>query len=482
MTKSEPILSLRTWIDDIDGAGEMAHIRGAHWDKEIGAIAELSYQAPHTKAILFDDIVGYAPGQRVLTGSTGSPQRLGRTLRLGDNLTNAELVAQLRGRTAQWAAAAHDFPVIEVDDAPVLENTLTGDDINLLNFPVPRWHERDGGRFIGTGCFVTTTDPETGAENGGCYRMEVQDDGRSASISAVPGKHGAQNIAKWFELHGKAPVTVSFGHDPVLLITGGTEVPAGIPELEYAGAIVGQRVPVIRGHESGLSIPAGSEIAIEGWLTPDRLRDEGPFGEWTGYYSGKRRPVLAMDITKLHFRDNPIQLGAPPGKPPHDYSYMRTIMKSAMILDDLVATGVGGITDAWAHESGGGRLLVAVSISQKYAGHARQVAHLTAQLPTAAYMNRYVIVVDDDINPASLDEVIWAMCTRTDPSQDIDILRRTWGSKLDPMLADGATPHNSRAIIDACIPYERRSTFPLVAQSDPAYLRVIAERWGGQLK
>ena len=235
--------------------------------------------------------------------------------------------------------------------------------------------------------------------------------------------------------------------------------------------------PVVEGQDTGLPIPAGSELAIEGWLTPENVRDEGPFGEWTGYYSATPRPIVAMDITRLYQREDPIMLGAPPGKPPHDYSYMRTIMKSAMIEDALVGAGVRGVQKVWAHEAGGGRLLVAVSISQKYAGHARQVAHLTAQAPTAAYMNRYVIVVDEDIDVASLDEVVWAMCTRTDPGQDIDILRRTWGSKLDPMLADGETPHNSRAVVDACIPYERLSTFPKVSESDPAYLATVAQDW-----
>ena len=477
----EPTLSLRTWIDEVDATGELCHLRGAHWELELGAIAELSYRAPQPKAILFDRIGDYREGLRILTGSTGSASRLGHTLRLGAGLDDAALVSALRGKPSQWAAAAADFPVLTVESAPILESVVEGDDINLLDFPVPLWHEHDGGRFVGTGCFVVTTDPETGQVNGGCYRMEVQDDGRSVTISAVPGKHGAQNIARWFELHGRAPVTVSFGHDPVLLITGGTEVPSGISELDYAGAIIGERVEVVNGLDTGLPIPAGSELAIEGWLTPENLRDEGPFGEWTGYYSGSRRPVLAMEITKLYHRSDPIMLGAPPGKPPHDYSYMRTIMKSAMIEDDLIAAGVRGVTKAWAHEAGGGRLLVAVSIEQKYAGHARQVAHLTAQLPTAAYMNRYVIVVDDDIDVASLDEVVWAMCTRSDPGQDIDVLRRTWGSKLDPMLEEGATPHNSRAVIDACIPFERRSTFPKVSQSDPEYLATISQKWSSAL-
>ncbi len=480
-SRDEPVLSLRAWLQAIEELGELTHVRGAHWDKELGAIAELSYRRPESKALLFDDIVGYARGQRVLTGTTGSARRLGHTLRVGDDLDDAGLVEVLRGKPTEWAERAADFPVAAVDDAPLLENEVKGEDVDLTAFPVPLWHAEDGGRFVGTGCFVVTSDPDSGQVNGGCYRMQIQDDGRTASISAVPGKHGAQNIARWFEQHGRAPVTVSFGHDPLLLVTGGTEVPAGISELDFAGAIAAQRVPVLLGPDTRLPIPAGSEIAVEGWLRPDLTRDEGPFGEWTGYYSSSPRPVLTMEVGRLFHRDDPIQLGAPPGKPPHDYSYMRTVLKSAMITDELKRSGVPGIRGAWAHEAGGGRLFIAVSLEQRYAGHARQVAHLTAHGAAAAYMNRYVVVVDDDVDPASLEEVVWAVSTRSDPGQDIEVLRRTWGSKLDPMLEEGAPPHNSRAIIDACRPFERRTTFPRVSQSEPGYLATVAERWAHAL-
>ena len=472
----EPLLSLRAFIAKVASFGELREVRGAHWDLELGAIAELSYRARRPRALLFSDITGY-PSGRVLTGSTGSARRLGHTLNLGDEHTDATLVEALRGKPSQWSAAARDYPIEVVDDAPLLANEVPGDKVDLLSFPVPRWHGEDGGRFIGTGCLVVTSDPDTGVHNGGCYRMEVQDNGRSVTIAAVPGKHGAQHVQAWFAKEGRAPVTVSFGHHPLLLALGGTEVPRGVSELEYAGAVLGRRVPVVIGPDTGLPIPAGSEVAIEGWLRPDYKLEEGPFGEWTGYYSGSRRPDLAVDITRLYHRDNPILLGAPPGRPPHDYSYMRTVMKSAMIHDELVATGVAGIKGAWAHEAGGGRLFVAVALEQRYAGHARQVGYLAAQLPAAAYMNRYVVVVDHDIDPSDLDQVIWAMSTRTDPATDIEILHRSWGSKLDPMLPPGAPLFNSRAIIDATRPWERLATFPKVAESDPGFLREIHDRW-----
>jgi 3-polyprenyl-4-hydroxybenzoate decarboxylase len=90
--------------------------------------------------------------------------------------------------------------------------------------------------------------------------------------------------------------------------------------------------------------------------------------------------------------------------------------------------------------------------------------------------------VDDDIDVADLGEVVWAMSTRTDPAVDIDVIQRTWGSKLDPMLTSDAPPYNSRAIIDACRPYERKDSFPRVAQSNPAYLRDVMARWGSVIE
>ena len=481
MTADEPLLSLRTYIEDIEKLGELRHVRGAHWDLELGAIAELSYRTPQSPALLFDELEGYDAGMRVLTGSTASSHRLGRTLRLGADLDDKGLVDALRGKPSAWEIGAQEHQARVVDDAPFMQNEATGDEIDLLRFPVPRWHKEDGGRFVGTGCFVVTSDPDSGAVNGGCYRMQVQDEGRSTTISAVPGKHGALNIDRWFAKEGRAPVIVSFGHDPLLLVLGGTEVPAGISEIDYAGAVLGEPVPVVLGPETNLPIPAAAEIVIEGWLTPEDTRVEGPFGEWTGYYAGSPRPMPNLQIARMWWRNDPIQLGAPPGKPPHDYSYMRTVFKSALIEDQMVSLGVPGIRSAWAHEAGGGRLFIAVSIEQQYAGHARQVGHLATTVPAAAYMNRYVVVVDEDVDASSLDEVVWAMSTRSDPGQDIEVLRRGWASKLDPMLVPDAPSHNSRAVIDACIPWERRTTFAKVAQSDPEHLAEVAAKWSSVL-
>lgn len=477
MASLDDINDLRGWLALAEKLGEVRTITGAHWDKEIGAASEVNYKRPSPPALLFDDIVGYSTGQRVITASMANARRLGMTLRLGTDLDDRSLVDALRTGPGQWVANAADFPVRVVESGPVKENVLAAGEANLLDFPVPRWHEGDGGRYIGTGCAVFTTDPLTGVLNAGAYRMQVQNDGRAASINIEAGKHGAAHVREWFKREGRAPVTVSLGHDPLLLVVAGTEVPTGVSELEYAGAVLGRRIEVIEGEVTGLPIPATSEFAVEGWLYPDRKEPEGPFGEWTGYYSGGTESVLTMDIERVYHRDNPIQLGAPPGKPPHDYSYMRSVMKSAMIQDALVRAGLPGVEGVWAHEAGGGRQLLAVAVHQQYAGHARQAGILTSQLPAAAYMNKFVVVVDADVDPRSLNDVVWAMCTRTDPAADIETMRQTWGSRVDPLREQGVPPFNTRAVIDACRPYTRLSTFPKVAEASRELIDQVVGRW-----
>ncbi len=123
-------------------------------------------------------------------------------------------------------------------------------------------------------------------------------------------------------------------------------------------------------------------------------------------------------------------------------------------------------------------MLVIVAIKQRYPGHARQTGFIASQCREAAYMGKYTIVVDEDIDVTNLEEVLWAVCTRTDPATSIDFIRRAWASKAEPMLRRGQPTFNSRAVIDACRPFEWIDEFPKVAQADPAYLRELEHKWG----
>jgi 4-hydroxy-3-polyprenylbenzoate decarboxylase len=447
----------RAWLGEAEQAAELQDVRGASWDLEIGALSQVNYRRSTPKALLFDSIPGYADGLRVLSGSVSNPRLLGSVLGLGWDHTDESLMDALATGPGEWINRAPEFAAVEVDDGPLLSTVVSKPNIDLLAFPVPRWHEGDGGL--------------------GAYRMQVQDEGQTASVNIEAGKHGAQHLRRWFAAEGRAPIAVSLGQHPAYLVAAGVEVPADISEYSYVGAMLGAPVHTVAGQVTGLPLPYDAEIALEGWVTPGDVRPEGPFGEWTGYYSGSKDPILTIDVERVYYRPDPILLGAPPGKPPHDYSYMRTVMKSALITDALRRTGLPGLRGVWAHEVGGGRSLLIVSIEQRYPGHARQAAYLAAQLPNAAYMNRFTIVVDSDVNPRDLGEVMWAACGRCDPQTDIEIMKRTWGSRVDPLTLPGALAFNSRAVIDACRPYERLNDFPMVAESSAELVAAVRRRW-----
>jgi 4-hydroxy-3-polyprenylbenzoate decarboxylase len=470
------VCDLREWLHAVQAHDQLKTVEGADWNLEIGVISELNYRRKGHAALLFDRIAGYPPGFRVLTGSTGTPQRLGITFNMGPLESDAEAVAAFRGQPLRWESLAPQYDPVVVSTGPVLENSWRGRDVDLWKLPAPLWHEEDGGRYLGTGCACITRDPDTGWTNLGAYRGMVVDKDKM-TVQIVPGKHGAIHLQKWFEREGRAPMAVSLGHHPLLTCLSGLEVPTNVSEYNYGGAILGAPIEVVKGPVTGLLIPAQAEIVLEGFLQPDRVASEGPYGEWTGYYSEGDATCVYVDVQAVHFRTDPTIVGSPPGRPPHDYSYMRTVLKSAMIFDALVKSGAAEIKGVWAPECAGGRLLVNVAIRQRYCGHAKQVGLLATSLQAAAYMNRYVIVVDDDVDVTSLEDVIWAVSTRTDPSQDISILDNMWGSVRDPVLRDHDRPYMSRAVIDACIPYEQQKSFPKVAVSRPELAMEIARRW-----
>jgi 4-hydroxy-3-polyprenylbenzoate decarboxylase len=259
-------------------------------------------------------------------------------------------------------------------------------------------------------------------------------------------------------------------------------VPYGSSEYDVAGWIRGKSTPVIVSDLTGLPIPSTGEIVIEGFMHPNDDRDEGPFGEWTGYYAGGRKPAPQITIERIRYRTNPILLGVLTGRPPTDDTYYRGVLRSAMIWDQLEASGIPGITGVWVHEASGGRLWVTVSVKQMYAGHSTQVAHVASQCHAGAYANRFVVVVDDDIDVTDTSDVIWAMCTRMDASEDVTTIVNAWSTGLDPMAYQrGDAWFNSRLIIDASRPWNRRETFPTVVAPSRDYRAMIVDKWASEL-
>ena len=136
----------------------------------------------------------------------------------------------------------------------------------------------------------------------------------------------------------------------------------------------------------------------------------------------------------------------------------------------------------WAHEAGGSRFMLTISIKQLYGGHAKQAGMVAAHCHAGAYCNRWTIVVDEDIDPTNFNDVIWAMCTRCDPREQVDVIHGGWSSALDPMCYDGDTDRrNSRVVIDACIPFRRKKTFPVIARSSKALDDRLKAKWAADL-
>ncbi|MBI4293611.1 MAG: UbiD family decarboxylase, partial [Betaproteobacteria bacterium] len=191
---------LRQWLDQVEAIGELARPLGADWNLEIGGVSELDYKK-RGPALLFDKIKGHAAGFRVLTSSTNSARRLGLTLRMGADHTDASLVSDLRGAPSRWEEASKNFAPVFVESGPVFENVMEGDAVDLLKFPTPFWHAADGGRYIGTGVAVATIDPEEGWVNLGAYRSMLMDKNH-VTLSIVQGKHGHIHNQKWMEREG----------------------------------------------------------------------------------------------------------------------------------------------------------------------------------------------------------------------------------------------------------------------------------------
>ncbi len=473
-----PYTDFRDWIDQVRAMGELKEFRGAQWDLELGTICDLiSVNNKVKPAVLFDEVPGYPAGYRVLVNPVNSLQRAALTVGMPLDITELGFIQEWRRRTK----TAQLIPPMIVSSSPLLENVHTGDDIDVLEFPVPRYHELDGGRYIGTASITITQDPDTGWINIGTYRVEVHNK-NTLAFYVSPGKHGRVIREKYHAMGKPCPVAVAMGVDPVLYLAGFVDLPDGQCEYDYIGGLAGKPVEVLRGPATGLPIPASAEVVIEGESYPEDREVEGPFGEWTGYYASASRQEPTIRVTSVLHRNNPILSGNPPTRPPvSGHTMFPSLLQSVMIWEALEAAGVPDVVSVRSHEMGGYSFLCIVSIKQRYPGHARQAAAIASQCRAGAYMGRYVIVVDEDIDPYNTDDVLWAMATRSDPDQDIDILRRCWSGPLDPAIAVGKKGFNSRALIDACRPYEWKDQFPKVSDPSPELAKKIVDKWGKAL-
>jgi UbiD family decarboxylase len=489
--EAQPVYrDLRDWLEKLEQLGELKILRGAHWDLEMAGLAELVAREARgsAPALLFDEIVGFPRGHRTLFGQLDSVRRMAVTLGLSlDRPDKMSCVRACRDKLRMLKPLAPKF----IRSGEITENVAEGDKIDLFQFPLPRHHEQDGGRYFGTGHCVITQDPDTGWVNLGTYRCMVFGQ-NSVGLHMSPGRHGRTMRDKYFERSQPFKVAIAVGADPALFLAGTMAVSAGVSEYEFAGGLKGSPIEVVEAPYTKLPIPAHAEIVIEGECVPGETQPEGPFGEWAGYYANcglTPVPEPVVRVKTLLHRNDPILTCSQPARPP-GYNFAFCIFRSAMIWDEIEKAGVPDVRGVWCHEAGGSRLFNVISIKQRYPGHARQAGMLASQCASGVYIGRYTIVVDDDIDASDLGDVIWAIATRADPQSAIEIVRRGRSSSADPAVSpdlkgSGSNPaavFTSKAVIDACWPYEWKDrAYPVVEISAELRAQLLA-KWAAGLK
>jgi UbiD family decarboxylase len=471
-----PYQDLREFITQIDALKALRRIEGADPHHEIGAITEVAAGQAECPALLFDHIKGYPAGYRVLTNAVTNPQRAALALGIDPTLRPLDALKAWMGKRQ---ALAPQKPVA-VANPPFMENSVRGGDVDVTRFPAPVWHKQDGGPYIGSGSLVIMRDPEGGWINASIYRVQVHGPNRVSIQFDHGGRHGAIIARKYWDSGKTCPVAVVNGEDPALFISGFEYLPAGVSEFDFAGAIKGSPVEIHPGPITGLPIPARAEIILEGHLLPISEASvlEGPFGEFTGYFAADKRPCPVMEIAAIHHRSDPILLGSPPMKPPRFHFGLP--FRAAGMWSNLEAAGVTDIVGVWQHVS---QLMTVVALKQRYDGHAKRAGLIAA---AHSYMGRLVVVVDDDVDPSNLADVMWAVTTRCEPSEQIDIIKNGWSSALDPRIPAeakerGITSH-SKLIIEAVKPFAWIDKFPKLSALSHEDARAIEEKWGAALK
>jgi len=299
------------------------------------------------------------------------------------------------------------------------------------------------------------------------------------------GKHGRMAMDKYHSKGKNCPVAISIGHEPSVFFVAQSPLAPDIEEFSYAGWLRGEPLEVIRSDYNGLLIPAHSEIVLEGEIAPldaSHPLKEGPFGEWPGYYADTTvGEVPLMRVHRVLYRKDPIILGVPPMRPPTPYPFA-VPFGSAALWDQMEKAGIPEIKGVWGFVSSGqSGLFTAVAIKQRYAGHSKQAGVSAVTCRAGAYGGKFVVVVDDDIDITDAREVLWAMATRCNVKEDVQIIKDIWTTPADPVIPPQERSKRNyisdRIVIDACRPYQWRDEFPLVNVFEKREKDEVLKKW-----
>ena len=474
----EAALDLRAFTERLEQAGKLKEIRGAHWNLEIGALTEIAAESGEGSALLFDAIPDHPEGYRVLSNVLRSPESDALALGMPPDVRGRDVVRAVKGRLQNLKP----IPPTEIGESPLLENVAFDSDVNVLKFPTPKWHADDGGRYIGTFTATVCRDPDTGYVNVGTYRVQVHDE-NTAGVWMIPGKHGDLITRKYWARGESCPVAVVCGLPPGMMTASAVGIPWNMSEYDFLGGLLETPVPVIKGQKTGLPIPAFADIVLEGHIPPpeQETHEEGPFGEWPGYYASGSRQAPVVKVEAVYHRDDPIITGDPPlrtflNSETHKY------IRSANIWSSLERAGIPEVQGVWFPRQG--RFVVTVAIKQRYSGHAKQAGYGVLATRDGGRDVRMVVVVDEDVDITNMGEVLWAMSTRWDPRTDseiLDVAASILNPRLSPEDKHRRELTTSCMVVDACRPYSWKDDFPKISTVSDEYKAQVRKKWADRL-
>ncbi|BBX34175.1 UbiD family decarboxylase [Mycolicibacterium mageritense DSM 44476 = CIP 104973] len=325
------------------------------------------------------------------------------------------------------------IPPVSVDDGPVHENVILGDDIDLSMLPVPKYSPDDGGRYITPG-FVVSHDPETGVPDIGHYRCEIIDN-KTMTLMAIPNHRFAKNQAKARRMgHKTFRASLVIGVDPMIAYSCPVQVPEDTNDWEVVGGMRGAAVELVKCRTNDVSVPAHAEFVIEFEVDFTQTVTEGPLGEYTGYYTpASPKPVVRP--TAVTHRNGAYFQALLTGRPTTENHILKQLSFEASFFD-MMRQQFPTIEKVAIPASGGVYFRVVIAMRPRFAGEARSVilAAMGSNLRP-----KQVVVVDPDIDVHDSEQVEWAMAFRTQPARDVIIVDSLPGGPLDP-TADESLP------------------------------------------
>ncbi|KAA6223186.1 UbiD family decarboxylase [Streptomyces albofaciens JCM 4342] len=405
---------LRSFLDALDREGQLLRVTDEVMpEPDLAAAANAAPRLGDTApALYFDNVTGFT-GARIALNVHGSWANHALALGLPKDTPVKRQVEEFIRR---WS----DFPVAPEwrADPPWAQNTLDGDAADIFQvLPLFRLNDGDGGFYIDKAA-VVSKDPEdpdnSGKQNVGIYRIEVKGR-RKLALQPVPMHDIAQHLHKAEQAGEDLPVAIALGNEPVISIAASTPMKYDENEYELAGALRGAPAPVAPAPLTGLPVPWGCEVVIEGVIEGRKREIEGPFGEFTGHYSGGRSmPVIRID--KISYRSRPVLEHLYLGMPWTEVDYLIAANTCVPLYQQLKTEfpEVQAVNAMYTHG-----LVVIVSTAKRYGGFAKAVGLRVLTTPHGLGYATTVIVVDEDVDPFDLPQVMWALSTKMNPSGDL---------------------------------------------------------------